>query len=186
MFKNLGEGNFEGIGRASGSDEILDTRGVGVADLDADGQLDLVLSNNNGPPTIYLNSWEHTGNWLQLSLEGSESNRDAIGAAAKVTLADPVTGATRILTRVVEAGSGFASQRMFPLHFGLGESEVVEIRLAWPSGAVQQLSADDLRSVGGQNQALYLREGGTLQKRSPGRMTLSSLTSGGPDVPIRQ
>ena len=167
MFKNLGGGEFEEIARASGSDEILDTRGVGVADLDGDGRLDLVLGNNNSAPTVYRNNWERPGNWLQISLEGSPSNRDAIGAAAKLVLVDGVGGATRTLTRVVEAGSGFASQRMFPLHFGLGQASVAKIRIIWPNGSVQEFSAEELAALGGANQMLYLREGGKFERHSP-------------------
>ena len=153
--------------RERGDIDVIELAAVGVADLDGDGRLDLVLSNNNAPPTIYRNCWARSGNWLQLSLEGSVSNRDAIGAAAKVTIADPATGATRTLTRVVEAGSGFASQRMFPLHFGLGESDVVEIRLVWPSGTVQEFPEQDILNLGVPNRALHIREGDELRTRSP-------------------
>ncbi len=186
MFKNLGGGEFAEIARASGSDEILDTRGVGVADLDGDGRLDLVLSNNNSTPTVYRNNWERSGNWLQISLEGSRSNRDAIGAAAKVVLVDGEGGARRTLTRVVEAGSGFASQRMFPLHFGLGQAAVAKMRIIWPNGSVQEFSAEELATLGGTNQALYLREGGELEKRSPKHPTLLSTTPSRLDAAIRQ
>lgn len=100
-------------------------------------------------------------------------------------LADGEGGATRTLTRVVEAGSGFASQRMFPVHFGLGQAAVAKIRVIWPNGSVQEFSADELEALGGTSQALYLREGGELEKRLPKHLTLLGTTPGRLDAAIQ-
>jgi hypothetical protein len=153
MYANLGNGDFVDIGRASGSDSIRDARGVGVADLNRDGRLDLVINNNNKPPTIYLNELQDEHNWLQIELVGNKSNRDAVGARVRLTVAG------KTLTRLVGSGSGYASQSMLPLHFGLGTAERVEaLEIHWPSGRVDRLEGDDLAALGELNRRVRIEE----------------------------
>ncbi len=130
---------------------------MAVADLDADGLLDLVINNNHAPPTIYLNRGD-PGRWLRLALVGRASNRDAIGAEIRLAAGG------RTLLRQVEAGSGYASQHMLPVHFGLGGAERVEsIEIRWPSGHVDRWAGDSLAEIlgpGGElNRTLRLEEG---------------------------
>ena len=142
LFANVGDGQFVDVARPSGADGIGDGRGVAVADFNADGRLDLAINNNAQRPTLYLNRLD-AGNWLRLKLIGSSSNRDAVGARVALTLAG--AGAGKTLTRWVEAGSGYASQSAFPVHFGLGDSERVEqVEITWPSGGVTRLAGADL------------------------------------------
>ena len=125
---------------------------MAVADLNGDGRLDLTIGNNNARPTIYLNTVTHTGNWIELKLVGTRSNRDAIGARIRLS----VVGKT--MTRIVEAGSGYASESMFPVHFGLGRSSRVEgVEIAWPSGLVQRFTGQELS--GKINQQFIIQEG---------------------------
>ncbi len=142
---------------------MRDGRGVAVADFDGDGRLDLAINNNNAAPTIYRNRLAASGNWLQLLLAGSSSNPDAVGARVSLTLAAD-GGQSKTLTRWVEAGSGYASQSDFPLHFGLGEASDVEaIEITWPSGHVDRLNGDDV-AINGRTR---IEEGGEMARISP-------------------
>ena len=117
---------------------MKDGRGAAVADLDGNGGLDLVINNNAGPPTIYLNRVPTAGHWLALDLVGQSSNRDAVGA--RVVL--EAGGGRQV--RQVEAGSGYATQHPTTLHFGLGDAQAVEwIEITWPDGAVERFGGED-------------------------------------------
>jgi enediyne biosynthesis protein E4 len=161
LFLNVGGGRFLDVARALGTDTDTDGRGVAVADLDGDGRLDLVMSNNNAPPTIYLNRLRRTGNWTRLTLAGGASNRDAVGARVRLTVR--AGGQEKTLTRQVEAGSGYASQSEATVHFGLGPATCVEaIDVSWPSGREQHFAGADLDGL--VNRAVYLREGGNFKR----------------------
>jgi hypothetical protein len=130
------------VALALGADSIKDGRGIGIADLDLDGRLDMVIMNNNETPVILLNRVEDHGNYLLLDLQGSKSNRGAVGAVARIDLDG------RTLTRQVTAGNGYASQRMHLLHFGLGErTEIGGLEVSWTSGAVERFDASALAGV---------------------------------------
>ena len=135
------------IARPAGADGVLDGRGVAVADFDGDGRLDLAINNNNSRPTIYSNRLA-AGHWLRFELVGAASNRDAVGARVQLTFrtaGTPGGGRSRTLTRWVEAGSGYASQSAFPVHFGLGDATRVEaVEITWPSGATARIDGSDL------------------------------------------
>jgi enediyne biosynthesis protein E4 len=135
LFANIGDGQFMDVARPTGTDSIRDGRGVAVADLNGDGKLDLVMNNNNAPPTLYLNEVRMSGNDVELKLVGTQSNRDAIGARVRLTIAG------KTMTRQVEAGSGYASEMMLPVHFGLGSASRIEaVEITWPSGLVQRFA----------------------------------------------
>jgi hypothetical protein len=148
LFANVGNGQFMDIARPTGSDGIKDGRGVAVADLDGDGKLDLVINNNNAAPTVYLNNVRRSGNSVVLKLEGSankleesmHTNLDAIGAQVRLTIAG------KTMMRQVEAGSGFAAEGMFPVHFGVGNATMIEaVEITWPSGLVQKFDNSQTR-----------------------------------------
>lgn len=135
LFANIGGGQFMDVARPTGSDGIRDGRGVAIADFNGDGKLDMVINNNNAEPTLYLNEVQKSGNSVVIKLTGTRSNRDAIGARVRLSIAG------KTMTRQVEAGSGFSAEAMLPVHFGLGRAEKIEaVEVTWPSGLVQRFA----------------------------------------------
>ncbi|HSL23740.1 MAG TPA: CRTAC1 family protein [Vicinamibacterales bacterium] len=136
FFRNLDGHSFKEIGAAAGVDNDRDGRGLAVADFDRDGRLDFFQANANQEPILYRNVTEAPGNWIQLDLAGTTSNRDAIGA--RVTLK---TGSGKTLVREVDGGNGYAGQSARRVHFGLGRDTVASIEIRWPSGTRQRADA---------------------------------------------
>lgn len=142
LFANVGNDQFIDVARPMGSDSDKDGRGVAVADFNNDGRLDLVMNNNNEKPVLYLNNIKNVGNSVELKLVGTESNRDAIGACVRLTAGG------KTMTRQVEAGSGYASEMMLPLHFGIGKADHVDgVEIRWPSGRIQHLHGDEFAAL---------------------------------------
>ena len=131
LYRNLGNGRFEDVSLKVGPairEENL-ARGCAFGDLDNDGDVDVVVNNLNGPPTLPRNDGGNKGNWLMVKCVGTRSNRSAIGARVKVT-----TGGRSQIDEVM-SGSSYYSQNDLRLHFGLGKAATVDaIEIAWPSG----------------------------------------------------
>ncbi len=131
---NDGAGRFEDVARSVGVTDTHDGRAVALGDLWNNGMLDAVVANQNGPLLIYRNHVSQAEKWIEFQLEGTRSNRDAIGA--EVTLY--WNGRQQI--QQVAAGTGFAAQNDLRLHFGLGKDPHMEKAvIRWPSGTVQTL-----------------------------------------------
>jgi len=115
-----------------------DTRGVGLTDWDQDGDLDVWITNRTAPRLRFLrNDLKPNLNWLAVKLEGTTSNRDAIGAHLTLTLPSG-----RKLYRTRRCGEGFLTQNSAWIHFGLGEETAGPLALSiyWPDGKTDTLS----------------------------------------------
>jgi hypothetical protein len=129
---NDGAGKFEDVAQAVGVVDRHDGRAVAVGDLWNNGALDVLVANQGGPLLLYKNHPDPANHWIEFALEGTRSNRDAIGA--QVTLY--WNGQKQMQT--VCAGSGFAAQNDLRVHFGTGKTAQIEKAvIRWPSGAMQ-------------------------------------------------
>jgi hypothetical protein len=109
------------------------SRSAAVADFDGDGRLEIVTNNFNDRPYFFANRFARR-NYLALRLTGSRSNRDAIGAVARLW-----TGNT-VMVRQVNPAGGYLAQSSKTLHFGLGDrTKVDSIEIRWPRGTTQTL-----------------------------------------------
>jgi enediyne biosynthesis protein E4 len=148
LFRNLNGQAFKEIAAEAGVDNDMDGRGVALADFDNDGRLDIFETNTDQPSLLYRNVSVDPGNWIELKLIGTKSNRDAIGARAIVR----IRGLSMI--REVNGGNGYAAQSSSRLHFGLGGATKIDsLEIRWPSGLVEKLEVPV-------NRISTLREGG--------------------------
>jgi hypothetical protein len=136
VWLNDGAGKFIEVSSAVGVTDTYDGRAVALADLWNRGVLDVVVANQNGPLLVYRNSVVPENRWIEFELEGTTSNRSAIGA--QVTLF--WNGRQQI--QEVSGGSGFSAQNQRRLHFGLGRApSVTKAVIRWPSGKTQTIIA---------------------------------------------
>ncbi len=152
VLMNTGTGEFVDVSQMCGDGlkVVESSRGVGVDDLDNDGDLDVVVLNSNAPPTIMRNDSEEENHWLQVALEGTRSNRDAAGARVRVVSGDLVQVAE------VHDGRGYQSHFGSRLHFGLGSRESVDrIEVRWPGGPTEVFTGVKV------DRLLSLKEGST-------------------------
>ncbi|HEV2976005.1 MAG TPA: CRTAC1 family protein [Casimicrobiaceae bacterium] len=142
VWLNDGAGRFTDVAQAVGVTETYDGRSVALADLWNRGVLDVVVANQNGPLLVYKNTVTPENAWIEFELEGSTSNRSAIGT--EVTLY--WNGQQQI--QEVSGGSGFAAQNQRRLHFGLGKNGRVDrVVIRWPSGKVQTIDQPAARRL---------------------------------------
>ncbi|MEW4569447.1 FG-GAP-like repeat-containing protein [Tautonia sp. JC769] len=117
-------------------DRLVLGRGLAVGDLDNDGLPDAVLQAQNAPLVFLHNQTEGAGRFLTLKLEGTESNRDAVGAVVTVEAG----GRRQVATRF--GGGSYQSAGDARLHFGLGDADTVDaLEVRWPSGLVERFTS---------------------------------------------
>ncbi len=140
VFLNCETGQFANISAVSGLDFQDDGRAIAVSDWDHDGDVDLWLANRTSPRLRFMRnngSQRKNNDFLVLKLQGTQSNRDGIGARVEVVL----DAAHKRLVKTLSAGDGYLSQSSKFIHFGLGDADRVEqLTVRWPSGEFNQYS----------------------------------------------
>ncbi len=143
VFRNLGGGRFEDVSDAAGpgAQARHSSRGCAFGDFDNDGDLDILIVNQNEPPSLLRNDVSGGNHWIKVKLTGVKSNRSAIGARVTVRYGD------KVQAQDVMSQSSYLSVNDSRLHFGLGPATTVDIEVRWPLGQVEklaQISADQL------------------------------------------
>jgi len=134
VYINRGVAGWVDVAKRVGVTDLYDGRAVALADLSSRGSEDVIVANQNQPAILYRDYPDSTNHWIAFRLVGTRSNRSAIGAEVLLESGDLVQ------RRVVDGGSGFASQNDRRPHFGLGAREWVDrVVINWPSGTKQVL-----------------------------------------------
>ena len=146
LFRNLGAGRFEELTTEAGPAllEAHSSRGAAFGDFDNDGDVDIVIVNLNEPPSLVKNDTVGNGHWLKVLLEGTTSNRSAIGGQVIATYGD------RKQAQAVLAQSSYLSVNDRRLHFGLGPADKATLEVRWPNGNKEtfaDIAADQLVKI---------------------------------------
>ncbi len=135
IFLNNGQGKFQDVAAGTGDAFIQPKvgRGLCYADFDRDGDLDILMTTNNGPAYLYRNDQQAGNQSIRFHLTGTKSNRDAIGAMVRIEH----EGSTQ--ERLVKSGSSYLSQSELPVTFGLAKRERIDrVVIEWPSGTTEE------------------------------------------------
>jgi ASPIC and UnbV./FG-GAP repeat. len=135
LFVNQGDGTFRDAAPAAGGGFAQPKVGRGLAygDFDRDGDLDLLMTTNNGPAFLFRNDQLAGNRSVRLRLVGTRSNRDAIGASVRIFHG----GSSQ--SRQVKSGSSYLSQSELPVTFGVGKRDRVDrVVVSWPSGRTEE------------------------------------------------
>ncbi len=150
MFHNLGKGKFENVSTQLGPDfsrPVL-ARGAAYADIDRDGDLDILMTTNNGPAYLYRNDGANRNHWLSIRLSGTKSNRSGLGAVVRVE------SASGKQWNMVRSGGSYCSQSDLALTFGLGlDDKITKLSVEWPSGLKQNFNSVSV------NRLIWIEEG---------------------------
>jgi hypothetical protein len=137
LFLNSGKGTFLDVAAEVGGGFVQPRVGRGLAygDFDRDGDLDLLMTTNNGPAYLYRTDQTAGHRSIRIRLVGTKSNRDAIGAVVKIW----ASYGTPSQSRLVKGGSSYLSQSELPVTFGLGKRDKVDrLVIEWPSGRTEE------------------------------------------------
>ena len=146
LYRNLGRGHFEELFDEAGR-AILEphsSRGIAYGDFDNDGDIDMLVVNIGEPPSLFRNDVSGKNHWIKIRLEGTLSNRTALGARVELT----ANGKKQM--KELQSQSSFLSCNDFRLHFGLGNALVADLTVLWPRGQRQSLTAlkaDQLNTI---------------------------------------
>ncbi|HUA97351.1 MAG TPA: CRTAC1 family protein [Terracidiphilus sp.] len=157
LFRNLGNGSFSQVDDASqpALSERHVSRGCAFGDFDNDGDLDIVIMNQNEPPSLLRNDAPQQNHWIKIRLYGVKSNRSALGSRVTVRCG------SKVQVQELMSQSSYVSSNDPRLHFGLGSAANVDIEVRWPLGLVENYKNVAV------NQLVSLREGtGQLKEES--------------------
>ncbi len=144
LFRNAGQRRFENASTAVGAafSRPIVARGAAYADYDHDGDLDVLLTSNDGPAYLFRNDGGNANNWITVRTRGVKSNRDGIGAVVRIA------SASGRQWNMVRSGSSYASQSDLALTFGLGkDASVSSLDVEWPSGAKDRVANVPARQI---------------------------------------
>jgi enediyne biosynthesis protein E4 len=162
VFRNQGNGTFVELGDETGpaiaSRHV--SRGCAFGDFDNDGDLDVLIMNRNEPPTLLRNDAPAGNHWIKVRLEGTKSNRSAIGSRVLVRYGG------KVQAQCVVSQSSFISANDPRLHFGLGDATKASVEVHWPAGTTESYA--DLPA----DQLVTIREGQGIVKGRPFRVVL--------------
>jgi enediyne biosynthesis protein E4 len=160
LFRNGGKGTFTSVAGSAGPvwNERWAARGAAIGDFDNDGDVDIAIAIVNGVPILLRNNGESVGHWITVSLLGTASNRDAIGA--RVT----VRAGQRTITEAVGSGGSYLSHSDRRIHIGVGETPRIDtLEVTWPSGTKERLGPIDVDSF------ITIKEGSGVVSRDRSR-----------------
>jgi hypothetical protein len=157
LFRNAGGRRFANASDAAGPGFALQkvSRGLATGDIDNDGDLDVLVTNNGGTADLLRNDGGNQANALVVRLVGTRTSRDGVGAQLRLTVG------TLTETRVVKAGSSYLGQNDLRQHFGLGTAAHADrLEIRWPRG--QKDTFDHVPA----NQIITVREGEGIVARA--------------------
>jgi hypothetical protein len=159
IFRNRGDATFVELGEETGPGISARhmSRGCAFGDFDNDGDLDVLIINQNELPSLLRNDAPSGNRWIKLRLEGVKSNRSAIGARVVVRYGGKVQ-AQEVLSQ-----ASYLSSNDPRLHFGLGAASAADIEVHWPLGLTENFRALPA------NQLITIREGQGIVKSRPFR-----------------
>ena len=158
LLQNVGGGRFREVSRQAGPGFEIEnvSRTLAAADVDNDGDLDLLVTNNSGIADLLRNGGTTGSQSLLVRLVGTSSNRNAIGARLRLTAG----GRTQV--RDVRAGSSYLGQHDLRVHFGLGGAASIDrLEIRWPNGQMETVSG------AAANQIVTVTEGKGITERNP-------------------
>lgn len=161
VYRNLGNGRFEDVSSLAGPGvaQHKSSRGAAFGDFDNDGDVDVLIMNMGDAPSLLRNDLKSENRWIKLQLQGTKSNRSAVGATVTIHTA---AGSQ---TEAVLSQSSFISHNDSRLHFGLGKQGQVEgITVRWPSG-----HTEEFRGVPANRLVLLTEGSGEGKILSPGK-----------------